>query len=322
MDRMLLQPATGGSIRAAMLSRRAFLSLAATPVAARRPEAAAQPPPLQPADVALRRPGKVEIAFKSPGPRPNGLQATADGLWIIDQAPGSRAYLVRYDDGQVIRSFETDTALPSGITFDGQGLWIGSTFSYENVRVDAATGAVLDRKPTPGCTTYAMAGDPAPRRSPLAPPPAAPAAAPAMPASATAAGAPRARIQPNSAPARLSQQPHIRFQGPHGQEWRDGRLWTTATCSRAIYEIDAATWVVQRQLAAPGPRPHGLAWEGRYLWHNDGDLHAVFKYDLATGRIVERIQLADGDPLSHGLTIWNGTLWYCDDVGVICRLAL
>jgi len=23
-----------------------------------------------------------------------------------------------------------------------------------------------------------------------------------------------------------------------------------------------------------------------------------------------------------GLTIWEGTLWYCDDVGVICRMRL
>jgi hypothetical protein len=30
--------------------------------------------------------------------------------------------------------------------------------------------------------------------------------------------------------------------------------------------------------------------------------------------------LSDADPVAHGLTIWNGTLWYCDDVGPICCL--
>ncbi len=133
-----------------------------------------------------RRAGKVEIAFKSPTPRPNGLQATPEGLWIIDQGPGCRATLVRYEDGAVLRQFDTDTVLPSSITVDGEALWIGSTFSYENVRVDAKTGAVMDRKPTPGCTTYTMAGDPPARRSPLAlpvtpPPPMAASAAPATP---------------------------------------------------------------------------------------------------------------------------------------------
>jgi hypothetical protein len=258
--------------------------------------------------VTTRRAGKVEIAFKSPTPRPNGLQATPDGLWIIDQGPGSRASLVRYADGSVIKSFETDTVRPSGITFDGTAIWIGSTFSYENVRCDATTGAVLERRPTPGCTTFAMAGDPPARRSPLAPPPAA-----ATPRPAPAAA---------PAPPRLTQAPHLRFQGAHGQEWRDGRLWTTSTSSRSIYELDAATWTVHRVLTTPGPRPHGLAFHGRFLWHNDGDLNAFFKYDLDTNRVVETIQLDDTDPLSHGLTIQGDTLWYCDDVGVICRMPL
>lgn len=290
-----------------MVSRRSFLGIAAALAGPATTHAAVQS--TREGDVPVRRAGKVTIAFKSPTPRPNGLQATPEGLWIIDQGPGCRASLVRYSDGGVIRSFETDTVRPSGITFDGQALWIGSTFSYENVRVDATTGAVLERRPTPGCTTYTLAGDPPPRRSPLAPPP------PPRPAGTAPAAPP--------APARLTQAPHLRFQGAHGQEWRDGRLWTTATCARSIYEVDVATWTVHRVLATPGPRPHGLAFEGRrYLWHNDGDLHAVFKYDLDTNRIVERLQLDDADPLSHGLTIQGDTLWYCDDVGEICRLPL
>ncbi len=290
------------------VSRRAFLRLAGSaPVLAATPAVAATRTTAPGfADAPTRRTGTVEIAFKSPG-RPNGLQATPQGLWIIDQSPGSRASLVRYSDGQVIRSFETDTVRPSGITFDGEALWIGSTFSYENVRCDATTGAVLERRPTPGCTTYTMAGDPRPRRSPLAPPPAA-AAAPAATVPAPA--------------ARLTQTPHLRFQGAHGQEWRDGKLWTTSTSARSIYRIDPKTWVVEQQLSVPGPRPHGLAWEGSYLWHGDGDLNAFMKFDLGTGQIVEKIQLADSDPLAHGLTIWEGTLWYCDDVGVVCRMRL
>jgi sugar lactone lactonase YvrE len=294
-----------------MVSRRAFLGMAAATAGAARATATATAPAGSLAAVPSRKTGPVEIAFKAPGPRPNGLQATAEGLWIIDQSPGSRAYLVRYSDGSVIRSFDTDTSRPSGITFDGQALWIGSTFSYENVRCDATTGAVLERRPTPGCTTYQMPDDPPARRSPLARPPA---AAPPAAAPATAAAPP--------APPRLTQPPHLRFQGAHGQEWRDGKLWTTSTSSRSIYRIDPGKWVVEQVLQTPGPRPHGLAWEGRFLWHNDGDLNAFFKYDLDSGQIVEKIQLADSDPLSHGLTIQDGTLWYCDDVGVVCRMKI
>jgi hypothetical protein len=296
-----------------MISRRTFFGFAAgvsaAGAAAVRPAEAAMcnPPALD--KVPVRKTGKVEIAFKSPGPQPNGLQATKDGLWIVDQSAGSTVYLVDYADGRVLRSFETDTVRPSGITFDGEALWIGSTFSYENVRCNAMNGAVIERRPTPGSIMYAMAGDPPQRRSPLA-------------------GGPFAQARPGltdaSAPplARLTQDPSNRLQGAHGQEWREGRLWTTSTSARSIYEIDVKSWVVQKIFRTPGNRPHGLAFEGRYLWHGDSNLAAFFKYDPGTGSILEKIQLSDADPVAHGLTIWNGILWYCDDVGVVCKMAI
>lgn len=296
-----------------MISRRTFFGFAAgvsaASVGAARPAEASMcnPPSLD--KVPVRTIGKVEIAFKSPGPQPNGLQATKDGLWIIDQSAGSKAYLVDYADGRVLRSFETDTVRPSGITFDGEALWIGSTFSYENVRCDATTGAVIERRPTPGSIMYTMAGDPPQRRSPLAGGP----LAQARPAQADAAAPPLAR---------LTQAPSNRLQGAHGQEWRDGHLWTTSTSARSIYQIEAKSWVVQKIFRTPGNRPHGLAFDGRYLWHGDSNLAAFFKYDTDTGSIVEKIQLSDADPVAHGLTIWNGTLWYCDDVGVVCRMKI
>src|SRR5215831_3926034 len=99
--------------------RRDFLALAAAaPAMAATSKVALSSAP-------VRKVGKVELAFESPGPQPNGLQATSDGLWIIDQGPGSKASLVSYRNGEVLRSFETETDRSSGITFDGESLWIG-----------------------------------------------------------------------------------------------------------------------------------------------------------------------------------------------------
>ena len=49
---------------------------------------------------------------------------------------------------------------------------------------------------------------------------------------------------------------------------------------------------------------------------------AVTVHDPDTGDMVEKIQLADSDPLPHGMSIRDGWMWYCDDVGVVCRLKL
>jgi hypothetical protein len=252
--------------------------------------------------IKVRTAGKVETVFKSPGPKPNGLQATQDGLWILDQGD-NKAYLVSYKDGKLIRGFATGSDRGSGITFDGEALWIGSTYNREIVRSDAKTGKTLARYFTPGAgVIYKTTWDPPGRSSPLAKG----SAAPAKPQPAQSAEA----------------APNTLGTGAHGQEWRDGKLWMAVPPSRMIYRMDPKAWVVEQQFPTAGNRPHGIAWEGRYLWCTDSNLNAFFKHDPATGEIVEKIQLAESDPLPHGMSIWQGYMWYCDDVGVVCRLKL
>ncbi len=291
------------------MNRRHFATaLAATPFAPFAAQAAVPPLP-------VRKSPKPVIAFKSACPHPNGLQATAEGLWMIDQGDGSKAYLVSYEDGRVLRSFETETEKSSGITHDGSTLWIGSTYSREIVRVDAMTGKTLERHFTPGAgVIYNMVDDPAGRSSPLVKKMPKPAAPPAQAAAkpATVGGFQAGQVLGGSAPGT----------GAHGQEWRDGHLWIAVPPSREVYRIDPKTWTVQLKFPTAANRPHGIGWEGKYLWVTDSNLNAFFKHDPETGKMVERIQLADDDPLPHGMSIRDGVLWYCDDVGVVCKFKL
>jgi sugar lactone lactonase YvrE len=274
--------------------------------------------------VKTRKAGKVEIVFDSPGrdPKPNGLQATDQGLWIIDQGSGNKAYLVDYDHGKTIREFETETTASSGITFDGEALWIGSTYSREIVKAEGVTGRTLERHFTPGAgVIYKFISDPPQRSSPLAkarrPTPTKrprqdSGSASASRGSTQVGGYQMGEVLGGAAPGT----------GAHGQEWRDGRLWFAVPPSRSVYCIDPKTWVVQTMFPTAGNRPHGIGWEGPYLWVTDSNLNAFHKHDPQTGEIVEKIVLNDSDPLPHGMTIRNGWMWYCDDVGVICRLRI
>ena len=284
------------------MKRRNFL------VAAAAAPALIAAPSKNTSQVAVRKIGKVETVFKSPGPKPNGLQATKDGLWIIDQGDGNKAYLVSYE-GKVIKSFETETEKSSGITFDGEALWVGSTYSREIVKVDANTGKAIERRFTPGAgVIYQMAKDHPGRSSPLAPK--------REPRPETKKGAvggyDMGRKLGGAAPGT----------GAHGQEWKDGKLWFAVPPSREVYCVDPKTWVVQTKFPTSGNRPHGIGWEGKYLWVADSNWNAFFKHDVETGEVMERIKLADSDPLPHGMTIWQGMMWYCDDVGVVCRFKL
>jgi len=278
------------------MKRREFVGLAAaTP-------ALASIAPLKLEKIKARSVGKVETVFKSPGEKPNGLQATDEGLWILDQG-NNKASLVSYSDGKVIRESATESDRGSGITFDGQALWIGSTYNREIVRCDPKTGNTLARHFTPGAgVIYRTTWDAPARSSPLAK---------TSPAATAPKAAPQETTPPNTAGT-----------GAHGQEWRDGKLWMAVPPSRMIYRMDPKSWVVEQQFPTAGNRPHGIGWEGRYLWCTDSNLNAFFKHDPATGEIVEKIQLADSDPLPHGMSIRQGVLWYCDDVGVVCRFKI
>ena len=95
--------------------------------------------------------------------------------------------------------------------------------------------------------------------------------------------------------------------GAHGLEWRDWEAlggcpplptWSTASTP--------TTGLSRPTSPPPGNRPHGIGWEGRFLWVTDSNLNAFDKHDSETGAIVERIQLADSDPLPHGMTILAG----------------
>ena len=245
--------------------------------------------------------GKVETVFKTPGPHPNGLQATAEGIWIIDQS-NNYVYLVNYKDGKVLRSFLTEADRASGITHDGQALWLASTYNRELIRADDKTGKSISKHFTPGSgVIYKMTGDPAGRRSPLAP-----------------------TVAPAPAPPKPSAPPALNTigTGAHGLEWRDGKLWVAVPPSRTAYRIDPKTWTVETKFGTTANRPHGIGWEGKYLWVTDTNLNGFFKHDTETGVVVEKIILGDKDPLPHGMTIWNRVLWYCDDVGIMCRFKL
>jgi len=286
------------------VKRREFLALAAAPV-------------LDTSRVAVRKTGKVEMVYKSPTPRPNGLQATKEGLWVIDQSAGSRASLVTWKEGKLLQGCETETDRPSGITFDGEALWIGSTYSREIVRCDARTGKAVKRNFTPGAgVIYKMAGDPPGRSSPVPEH----MRQPAPPAESTRSQNKGQQVGGFQQGEQMGSR--ALGTGAHGQEWRDGKLWFCVPPSRMVYRMDPATWIVEKQFPVAGNRPHGIGWEGKYLWVTDSNLNAFHKHDPETGEIVEKIQLDDKDPLPHGMTIWQGMLWYCDDVGIICRLKM
>jgi streptogramin lyase len=288
-----------------MKRRNFLLSAGAAPLAAATLDLAAIP---------SRGTRKVEIAYKSPHATPNGLQATPEGLWVLDQGKENFVSLLNFANGKVIREFQVPgLAGASGVTIDPEGvMWINDTHNSLIVTVNAKDGKPLAKYWCPGAgRPYQMAGDPPAARSPLAPP--------AAPANASRP-APAARPAPGQVPADAKS--GLSGEGGQGMEFRDGLLYYACLPSRRAYVLDPKTWRVRDMWQLAGNRAHGVGWEGDSLWIADSNWRAFFRHDRKTGLMVEKIQLTDKDPLIHGVTVHDGHLWYCDDVGYICNFKL
>jgi len=290
------------------------------------------------------RPAKVEILFKAPGLSGNGMQCTDEGIWTIDIAgsrtdtPGRcKVYLSSYD-GKLLRELSPEGTGPSGIGVDedNKTIWIGSTYGREIIRADAKTGETIEKHFTPGAgVIYRMTSDLPPRpdtygrsvRPPTANNQSAGPAAASTTAGGRSAGSPADGLGVGRGGAVAGNPgPPAPGTGAHGIQTQAGKLWMAVPPARMIYRIDPKTWMVEYMFPTVGYRPHGVGIEtpdARYLWESDTNMGAFFKRDMVTGEVVDSMQLPEGSPFPHGMSVWKGYIYWTDDVGgglaPVCR---
>ena len=198
------------------VSRRVFIAGVAGAVAASRFAHAAQEAP-----TITKR---VEKLYKVTGStQPNDLQFVPEGLWVLDQLdqPTNKAFLVKPEDGTVIREILTEALHASGITYGNGALWIGSTKGKnaqdppKTMKVDPKTGKTLKQWNTPGAGLYG-----------------------------------RMSLERGDTPS-----------GAHGLKWVDGKYWMAVPAANKVFLMEPETGEIVRSIPGPGstPRTHGIA---------------------------------------------------------------
>ena len=201
----------------------------------------------------------VTHEFDAPGPQPNGMQATADGIWILDQKT-NQAVLVSFA-GETLRTLNTASDRGSGITDTGLALWLASTYDRKILRVDRETGETLDRFDTPGAVATGAHGlEMRDGRLWMAVPPS-------------------ATIYQVDVACGFEVIHSIPAPGdrPHGIAWEGRGLWCVETDHRAIYRLNAADGGIRERIEIPEehPEPHGMTmWDGAF-WYCDAGSRAV-----------------------------------------------
>jgi len=106
--------------------------------------------------------------------------------------------------------------------------------------------------------------------------------------------------------------PYDKSGGPHGTEWRDGKLWFNVPITGKIFAMDPASGQIVHSIPCHGDRAHGIAWDpvDASLWSLDSNKRVIYKLNPYTGQILDAIGCSGPEP--HGMTIWEGSFWICD----------
>jgi hypothetical protein len=231
------------------------------------------------------RMAKTTKLFKSPQGFPNGLAATAEGLWIGEQKltgaqaaayhmpePQSldeSAWLVDWN-GKLLKTVKTPSRNTSGMAVGGGYVWMVANAPPQGVfQVDMNSKLISHRQ------------------IPLGP--------------ANDGG------------------------GCHGALWQDGKLWISSLRLRGNIRVDPKTWqpefVIPFYQAFPDRvRYHGIALDNGTMWQvvgNDSKSYkegkpGLVRYDIATGKVLETVDFVPGSSDPHGLAMHNGKLIGCD----------
>ncbi len=203
-----------------------------------------------------------QARWHTPGPQPNGLQAVAEGVWVIDQHD-LHVSLLDWRDGRELHRFPTATNHSSGIGWDGEAVWVASTFPPIALFRYALDGTELRRLPTPGASERSGAHglEWIDGRLWVTVPP-----------SATTY-----ELDPSD--GRVLRQFPAPGGRPHGLAWDGELLWVAETTLRTItgYTLDGeARRVLALEPGPPeGPDPHGLTFHEGELWYCDADTRLV-----------------------------------------------
>lgn len=195
----------------------------------------------------------------SPGPQPNGLQATPTGLWLIDQRD-SILYKLDYEDGSVIESMQTETDRPSGVTEGDGNVWVASTYNSRLHKLDA-DGATAGDYDTPGKGVVGFGNRD----------------------SSVITGAhglewvddnnmwvavPPARQIYLMDPSTMKVKRSIPTPGnrPHGIFLNGDDLWCADTQMEKVHRLDPQTGEVRGEIDVPEPEVHGMTLHEGEIW--------------------------------------------------------
>ena len=217
---------------------------------------------------------RIEKLFRAPYGVPNGLQVTAEGLWIADQIT-DRVALVEIAEPSIygvtrwLREVPSESSNTSGLAYGDGSLWLaanGDGSLWRPLRdTDAKRGEVLRIDP---CTGNTLARFPVPGGGGV--------------------------------------------HGIEYDHFESGFLWVTTLADQTLSKVAVDGWEVAHAIPLPHNRAHGVVRTADGVWVVFTSDRVILKLDLEDGTELGRIVVPGSAPEPHGLSICGGALLFCD----------
>ena len=191
--------------------------------------------------------------------------------------------------GKLLAEIPCPVAEPTGMTADGDSLWISDLATRTIVRFRPSDGAVLDKLAAPADMPMGLAL-----------------------VNGTLFSADRgsdwiARLRPGAPD--LSTVPYYE-QWPFGLAHDGKHLWVVDAQKAKIHEVDPEDGTTIRTFEAPASAPTGLAFDGKYLWVADHVSDELYMVDRKDGSVI--LPIASPGPYPSALAVAAGSLWVAD----------
>jgi len=206
-----------------------------------------------------------------------------------------------------VKEFDSPGEFPTGLTWDGEYLWVTSFISERIYKVDPDDGRVIESFSSPDSDPEGLAWDgnyiwhvDGGNAYELG----------------EEAELYIYKIDPQSGDATQM------FEAPGGLNaedlaWGGGYLWyvdgapeAEAEGTTTIYKIDVSNGEVVKEFSAPGNHPSGLTWIGSYLWHSDYYNEKIYIINPDNGDVIDSFSAPSEYP---GGLAWDGSYLWCAD---------
>ncbi len=193
--------------------------------------------------------------------------------------------------GDVIRSIDSPSSTPTGLTFDGENLWVADRMADTLFALNVRSGRVIKKIPSPGFIPRGLTHD-------------------GRYLWCIDAEEERIyKIDPHSGMAVVSIESPT--PSPQGIAWDGERLWISDDREDVICQISTEDGTIVERFPAPMKHPTGLTWLNGYLWCGDRKTDKIYLIDPRHGGEVVLAIDAPGKYV-RGLAVNKRGLWCVD----------